>query len=137
MHTHTHTQSELESQRNDGLVSIRQSISSARSALSLTNFPIDKDKYLMYNSRVQPEARESDELSLTDLASKPRCVIGTEVCLFVRVLTWHRRCGCERVATRTVNPLIQPQCGSLHTSYPEIRPMCVNITMGIAGDLQT
>lgn len=70
---------ELEAQRNDGLISIRQSISASRSSLGMANFPIDKEKYLTYNSRVQPVARESDELSLTDLSSQPRCVIGTEV----------------------------------------------------------
>ena len=60
-------------------MSIRQSISASRSTLGMTNFPIDKEKYLTYNSRVQPVARESDELSLTDLNTKPHCVIGTEV----------------------------------------------------------
>ncbi len=61
------------------MVSIRQSISSARASLGVTNYPIDKDKYLNYNSRMQPVARDSDELSLTSLASQPRCIIGNEV----------------------------------------------------------
>lgn len=45
----------------------------------MNNFPIDKEKYVTYNSRVQPVARDSDELSLTDLSGHPRCVVGTEV----------------------------------------------------------
>ena len=61
------------------MMSIRQSISSARASLGVTNYPIDKDKYLNYNSRMQPVARESDELSLTSLAGQPHCVIGSEV----------------------------------------------------------
>jgi len=64
-------------------MSIRQSISSARASLGVTNYPIDKDKYLNYNSRMQPVARESDELSLTNLAGQPHCVIGSEVRVIV------------------------------------------------------
>lgn len=45
----------------------------------MVNFPIDKEKYLTYNSRVQPVARESEDLSLTDLSGQPPYVIGTEV----------------------------------------------------------
>ena len=72
-------QPELEKQRAEGLVSIRQSISAARAALSVTNYPIDREKYLNSNARVQPLARESDELSLTNLADQPHCVVGSEV----------------------------------------------------------
>ena len=32
-----------------------------------------------FNARVQPVAKESDELSLTNLADQPRCVVGGEV----------------------------------------------------------
>ena len=72
-------QPELESQRNEGLRSICQSISSARSVLGVTIYPIDREKYLTYNSRVQPVARESEDLSLTDLSGQPSYIIGTEV----------------------------------------------------------
>ncbi len=36
-------------------------------------------EYLAHNSRVQPEARESEELSMTDISAQPRCLIGNEV----------------------------------------------------------
>ena len=40
---------------------------------------MDKDNYISFNTRVQPVARESDELELTDISGQPKYVIGNEV----------------------------------------------------------
>ena len=40
---------------------------------------VERGEYLVFNSRVQPVARESEELLWTDVSGKPRCVIGNEV----------------------------------------------------------
>ena len=40
---------------------------------------VERGEYLTFNSRVQPVARESDELLWTDVSKKPRFIIGNEV----------------------------------------------------------
>lgn len=40
---------------------------------------VERGEYLTFNSRVQPVARESDELLWTDISKRPRFVIGNEV----------------------------------------------------------
>lgn len=40
---------------------------------------MNKDEYVLHNGRVQPVARESDDLALTDLSAQPKFVIGNEV----------------------------------------------------------
>ena len=40
---------------------------------------VSKDEYISHNGRVQPVARESDDLTLTDLSAEPKFVIGNDV----------------------------------------------------------
>ena len=42
---------------------------------------VNKDEYISHNGRVQPVARESDDLALTDLSAAPKFVIGNDVSL--------------------------------------------------------
>ena len=79
MHTHGHLQPELESQRQNGLASIQQSLAESRAAMGMGGCEVERGEYLMFNSRVQPVARESEELLWTDVSGKPRFVIGNEV----------------------------------------------------------
>ena len=78
-HTHGHLQPELESQRQNGLASIQQSLAESRAAMGMGGCEVERGEYLMFNSRVQPVARESEELLWTDVSGKPRFVIGNEV----------------------------------------------------------
>ena len=70
---------ELESQREEGLESVRRALADYRASLNVNCVQAQRAKYAEYNSRQQPVLRESDELSLTDLSGSPNFVIGNEV----------------------------------------------------------
>ena len=72
-------QAELESQREEGLESVRRALADYRASLNVNCVQVQRAKYAEYNSRQQPVSRESDELSLTDLSGNPNFVIGNEV----------------------------------------------------------
>ena len=56
-----------------------------RVAASMLNYNVDREEYVSHNGRVQPVARDSDDLTLTDVTAKPKFVIGNDVRL-LRVL---------------------------------------------------
>ena len=72
-------QPDLESQREDGLANIRQCLAESRAGLGLLGCEVERGRYSEHNTRVQPVARDSDELALTDVSTKPRFVIGNDV----------------------------------------------------------
>ena len=69
----------IESLREEGLVTIHDYLSASRNSLGMGECAVDKDNYISFNTRVQPVARESDELELTDISGQPKYVIGNEV----------------------------------------------------------
>lgn len=83
MHTHTHSidviQAEVEIQREEGLASIMGYLDDCRVAASMLNYNVDRAEYVSHNGRVQPIARDSDDLTLTDVTAKPKYVIGNDV----------------------------------------------------------
>ena len=55
-------------------------LDNCRIASSMVDYRhVNKDEYVLHNGRVQPVARESDDLALTDLSAQPKFVIGNEV----------------------------------------------------------
>ncbi len=69
----------METVRDHSLSKVEDSLERIRVGLGIHNTEVNLREYLAYNSLVQPEARESEELSLTDISNKPRCLIGNEV----------------------------------------------------------
>ena len=72
-------QPDLESQRGSGLAEIRKALAACRSSLGVAEGTVGVEKYATHNSRVQPVARDSDDLSLTDITTNPKVIIGNEV----------------------------------------------------------
>lgn len=72
-------QPETEIQREEGLASIMTYLDDCRVAASMINYNIDRAEYVSHNGRVQPVARDSDDLTLTDVTAKPKFVIGNDV----------------------------------------------------------
>ena len=73
------SQAELEGQREDGLEAVRRALADYRASLDVSTREVHVSEYTEFNSRQQPQSRESDDLSLTDLTGDPGFVIGNEV----------------------------------------------------------
>ena len=73
------SQAELEGQREDGLEAVRRALADYRASLDINSPEVHVSEYAEFNSRQQPQLRESDDLSLTDLSGDPSFVIGNEV----------------------------------------------------------
>ncbi|XP_064406302.1 actin-related protein 8-like isoform X2 [Halichondria panicea] len=69
----------LEDARDSSLSKIQESLELLRAGAGIHDTEVNVREYLAHNSRVQPEARESEELSMTDISAQPRCLIGNEV----------------------------------------------------------
>ena len=81
-HNHLLIQPEIEIQREEGLASIMSYLDDCRVAASMLNYNVDRAEYVSHNGRVQPVARDSDDLTLTEVTAKPKFVIGNDVRLF-------------------------------------------------------
>ncbi len=66
--------------REYSLSKVQDSLERVRGGSGIHNTEVNLREYLAHNSNVQPEARESEELSLTDVSNQPHCLIGNEVC---------------------------------------------------------
>lgn len=69
----------MERQREDALTAVQASLERVRARSGIHNTEVNHREYFAYNSHVQPETRESEELSLTDVSNQPHCLIGNEV----------------------------------------------------------
>ncbi len=81
---HSLIQPEFEIQREEGLASIMGYLDNCRVAASMLNYNADRAEYVSHNGHVQPIARDSDDLTLTDVTVKPKFVIGNDVRLLSR-----------------------------------------------------
>ena len=82
MCAHLLIQPDIEIQREEGLASIMSYLDDCRVAASMLNYNVDRAEYVSHNGRVQPVARDSDDLTLTDVTAEPRFVIGNDVRFF-------------------------------------------------------
>ena len=60
-----------------------------REECGIRDTEVNVREYLAHNSRVQPIARESEELLLTDVSTQPHCVVGNEVRNLVNLVGMH------------------------------------------------
>ena len=58
---------------------MRRALREYRASLDVVGREVNRSEYTEFNSQQQPQSRESDELSLTDLSDEPAFVIGNEV----------------------------------------------------------
>ena len=62
------------------MASILDCLDACRIASSMVDYKhVNKDEYISHNGRVQPVARESEDLALTDVSAQPKFVIGNDV----------------------------------------------------------
>ena len=74
-------QPELEGQRENGLEAIRKALAETRASLGIGGWKDGRRECVTFNSRTQPVARESDDLSFTDVSSQLAFIIGNEASL--------------------------------------------------------